>query len=204
MSTTNASVWDTLSAVNVNNKIEKKGQLSYLSWAWAWGEVKKRYPDVNYKFQQPVFFGDGSCEVWCSVTIGDITHEMWLPVMDNRNKAVPNPDARAISDARMRCLTKCLAIHGLGHYIYAGEDIPDPDAVSKSINSKYQASIDAIKAGIESGDLSSAAEAWFELGDKEKQELWVAESKGGAFTAQERAVMQTQEFRESHFGVENG
>lgn len=121
------SVWETLSKINCNDKVEKKGKLSYLSWAWAWAEIMKRYPNANYEFQQPVFFGDGSCEVWVSITIDDITRTMWLPVMDNRNNSVMNPSSRQISDARMRCLTKCLAMFGLGHYIYAGEDIPEAD-----------------------------------------------------------------------------
>jgi hypothetical protein len=66
----------------------------------------------------------GSSMVNCSVTIGKVTRDMWLPVMDYRHKAIANADSRAISDARMRCLTKCFALFGLGHYIYAGEDTP--------------------------------------------------------------------------------
>ena len=132
MSTTETlSVWDTLSAVDCSQKIEKKGKLSYLSWAWAWAEVKKLYPEANYSFEPPIFFGDGTCEVWCSVTIGEQTHKMWLPVMDNKNQSVANPNSRALSDTRMRCLVKGLAMHGLGHYIYAGEDLPDMEATQK-------------------------------------------------------------------------
>ena len=121
-------VWETLSAINVNSHIEKKGNLSYLSWAWAWDQLMAHYPDAMYEFDAPHFFADGSCEVWVTISITDGTESvfrrMWLPVMDNRNNAILNPDARKISDTRMRCLVKCLAMFGLGHYIYAGEDLP--------------------------------------------------------------------------------
>jgi len=138
------SIWETLSKVDCSQKVEKKGQLSYLSWTWAWAEVMARYPAATYEFQPPVFFSDGSCEVWVSVTIDELTHSMWLPVMDNRNNAVTNPDSRKISDTRMRCLTKCLAMFGLGHYIYAGEDLPDSGPIDgKALLAKYNAAEDA-------------------------------------------------------------
>ncbi len=117
-------VWDTLSAINVNNHIEKKGNLSYLSWAWAWGELMKLYPEAVYNFDEPKYFDDGTVMVYCYLTIGTLSREMFLPVMDNRNNSIQNPSTRQISDAQMRCLTKCIAMFGLGHYIYAGEDLP--------------------------------------------------------------------------------
>lgn len=117
-------VWDTLSAINVNNHIEKKGNLSYLSWAWAWGELMKRYPETVYTFQEPKYFEDGTVMVYCYLNIGTLAREMFLPVMDHRNNSIKNPSTRQISDAQMRCLTKCIAMFGLGHYIYAGEDVP--------------------------------------------------------------------------------
>lgn len=123
-----ARVWDKLSSINVNEHVEKKGNLSYLSWAWAWDILMQHYPNATYDFKPAFFYADGSCEVWCTVTITEndeqMFRDMWLPVMDNRNNAVTNPDARLISDTRMRCLVKCLAIFGLGHYLYAGEDLP--------------------------------------------------------------------------------
>ncbi len=123
-----ARVWETLSAINVNEHTEKKGNLTYLSWAWAWQTLMENYPNSLYEFEPPVNYDDGTAEVWVTVTITEgeeaIFRRMWLPVMDHRNKAVANPDSRAISDTRMRCLVKCLAMFGLGHYIYAGEDVP--------------------------------------------------------------------------------
>ena len=69
-------------------------------------------------------YPDGTREVRVSVTIEGLTHMMWLPVMNHTNNAISNPNARDVSDARMRCLVKAIALHGLGLYIYAGEDIP--------------------------------------------------------------------------------
>ena len=122
------SVWQTLSKIDVNKHTEKKGNLTYLSWAWAWAVTKQNYPEATYAFLANEIHADGTMTVHCIVSIETVDHEMWLPVMDNRNKAIKNPDAFAINTAKMRCLTKGLSMHGLGAYIYAGEDLPAPDA----------------------------------------------------------------------------
>ena len=124
-------IWAKLSKINVNGHVEKKGKFSYLAWTWGWATLMDNYPQATYVFREPIFFPDGSCEVWCDVTIDAHTRSMWLPVMDYNNKGMPNPSSRDISDARMRCLVKALAMFGLGHYIYAGESVPDgkPDYV---------------------------------------------------------------------------
>lgn len=128
---TYGSVWDNLSAVDCTNQIKKKNGKNYLSWAWAWGILMDNYPGARFDILDEVTMADGSmeCRVKVFIPAGkvDLERFMWLPVMDNRMKAVKNPDARAINDTRMRCFVKCLALFGLGHYIYAGEDIP-PDA----------------------------------------------------------------------------
>ena len=121
------SVWTKLSSINVNENTEKKGMFTYLSWAWAWGIVKENYPAATYEVHDNIFYPDDSVETRVSVTIEDQTHTMWLPVMDNKNKPIHGPHARDISDTRMRCFVKAIAMHGLGHYIYAGEDIPQTD-----------------------------------------------------------------------------
>ena len=133
-SPTAKQIWNTLSKVDVSKHTEDRGGLTYLSWAWAWGVMMEHYPDLEVKWhgqrdehgimQDITVYPGGSSMVNCSVTIGDVTREMWLPVMDYRHKAIANADSRSISDARMRCLTKCFALFGLGHYIYAGEDTP--------------------------------------------------------------------------------
>ena len=132
---TSKEVWDTLSSINVNKHTEEKGGLTYLSWAWAWSIMMGHYPQLTVKWhgmtdekgvtRDITTYPGGTASVCCSVAIGDdVKREMWLPVMDHRNKAIANPDSRAISDAKQRCLTKCLGVLGLGAYIYAGEDFP--------------------------------------------------------------------------------
>jgi len=199
------SVWKTLSSINVNEHTERKGNLTYLSWAWAWAVTKQHYPDATYSFQESEIHADGTMTVHCAVTIDQLSHEMWLPVMDHRNNAVANPNAFQINTAKMRCLTKGLSMHGLGAYIYAGEDLPAPEP-EKSYEdwcAENKESILAVKAGIANEDLASAAEAWFELDNETKQALWKAPSKGGCFTTQEREILKSPEFRQAHFGEDS-
>jgi hypothetical protein len=126
-----SSVWKTLSAIDCSKHVEKKAGLSYLSWAWAWATLMEHYPSSSFEFLPEQNHDDGSVTVTCDVTVEGTTRRMWLPVMDNRNNAIKNPDARKISDARMRCLVKAIAMHGLGLYIYAGEDLPESVADAK-------------------------------------------------------------------------
>lgn len=153
------SVFATLNAINVNDHIEKKkggsGELTYLSWVWAWTEVKKLYPDASYTIykdeQKRPYVEDENFGLMCytTVTIGGQTHEMWLPVMNGANKAMKRHaytyqvwnnfqkryeektvEAATMFDINktiMRCLTKNLAMFGLGLYIYAGEDLPEQE-----------------------------------------------------------------------------
>ena len=199
------SVWQTLSSINVNDHTESKGNLTYLSWAWAWAVTKQHYPDACYTFHDNEVHSDGTMTVHCDVIIDELAHEMWLPVMDHRNNAVANPNAFQINTAKMRCLTKGLSMHGLGAYIYAGEDLPAPEP-EKSYEdwcAENKESILAVKAGIANEDLASAAEAWFELDNETKQALWKAPSKGGCFTTQEREILKSPEFRQAHFGEDS-
>lgn len=112
-----------LSRKDVSAGVEKKGGLSYLSWSYAWSQLCEGHPDANFYFADPVTFADGSVMVKAVVTVGDKTHEMTLPCMDHRNKAIQNPNARDISDAQMRCLVKCIALFGLGISLYLGEGL---------------------------------------------------------------------------------
>ena len=125
-------VYDALSSINVNDKTEKKGNLTYLSWAWAWAEVKKLYPEVQrtvYENENSCnYFTDGkSCWVKVGVTINDIEHIDYLPIMDFRNKSILLDSVTSfdVNKAIQRSTTKALALHGLGLYIYAGEDLPE-------------------------------------------------------------------------------
>lgn len=137
-------VWQTLSAIDVSDHIEKKGKLSYLSWAWAYGIMMEHYPELHYSFEDDKCEETGTVEISCTVHIHTgadrdqmMMRHMWLPVMDHRNKAISNPDKFAINTAKMRCLTKCFSMFGLGHYIYAGEDLPE--AVQNAVLSGDQA-----------------------------------------------------------------
>ncbi len=118
------NVWQTLSAINVNEHTNKKGQFTYLSWNWAWATVMEAYPDSSYAFRDSTRHEDGSLEVWCEVTIEGVIREMWLAVTDHRNQPIKNPSCDHVANARMRCLVKAIAMHGLGFYIYAGEGLP--------------------------------------------------------------------------------
>ena len=154
------SVFATLSAINLNDKVEKKKDLTYLSWTYAWSEVQKHYPDASYE----VVFFDGfpyvydpstGYMVFTKVTIEGQTHMMWLPVMDGANKAMKVTDytyatrygdktveAATMFDINktiMRCLVKNLAMFGLGIYIYAGEDLPEGESTAPTITTKPKA-----------------------------------------------------------------
>lgn len=141
------SVFQTLSAIDVSGKTEKKSNLTYLSWAWAWGELKKLYPDANYTIYEneiddllihgeqafPIkrtvnYFTDGrTAWVKVGVTVDGQEHIEMLPVMNNKNKSfdIVEVDSFAVNKAIQRALTKAIARHGLGLYIYAGEDLPE-------------------------------------------------------------------------------
>lgn len=127
-----------LNDINVNDKTEKKNGLTYLSWAWAWGEVKKLFPNANYTIYENTlpngyvvnYFTDGkTAYVKTGVIINEIEHIEELPVMDYRNKSITleNITSFDVNKAIQRSLTKAVARHGLGLYIYAGEDLPESE-----------------------------------------------------------------------------
>ena len=143
---------------NVNEHTEKKNNLTYLSWAWAWAEVLKVDPLATYKIELfeehgangakrtiPYLEINGTCMVFVTVTMFGKPMTCQLPVMDYRNKAIPNPDAFAVNTAIMRCMTKALSLHGLGLYIYAGEDLPegeDESSVDEGMMLDYLSAIE--------------------------------------------------------------
>lgn len=143
------SDFEILRQINVNEKTEKKNGLTYLSWAWAWDEFCKVYPDATYKVYKNelglpyVYDHNTGYMCYVEVTAGGKTHEMWLPVMDSGNNAMKSEPYKKktkykeitvepatmfdINKTIMRCLVKCLAMFGLGLYIYAGEDLPEDE-----------------------------------------------------------------------------
>ena len=126
------SVFEVLNAINVNEHTEKKNGLTYLSWAWAWAEVKKHYQDAFYTIYENKdglnYHTDGrTCWVKTGVTIDGLEHIEYLPVMDYRNASIMVDKVTSfdVNKAIQRSLTKAVARHGLGLYIYAGEDLPE-------------------------------------------------------------------------------
>ena len=127
-----SNYFQTLNAINVNDKTEKKNGLTYLSWAWAWGEVKKLFPDATYTIYENEagwnYHTDGrTAWVKTGVTVNGIEHIEMLPVMDFKNRSIPLDQITSfdVNKAIQRSLTKAVARHGLGLYIYAGEDLPE-------------------------------------------------------------------------------
>ena len=118
------TVWSKLKDISVNDDKEQKGDFDYLSWTDAIKHVKNAGFALSWEIRDDVFFPDGTMEVRVDVTINGDTLLMWLPVMNHRNQAIKNPNAFEINKTRMRCLVKGIAAHGLGFYIYAGEDLP--------------------------------------------------------------------------------
>lgn len=178
------NIFEKLSKINVNDKTENKNGLTYLSWAWAWQEFKKVYPEATYEIKRneqglPYIYDEKlGYMVFTEVTVEKLTHEMWLPVMDSANKAMKNKpytykvkeykygkatgniiektvEAATMFDINktiMRCLTKNLAMFGLGIYIYAGEDLPEENLEDKKINKTQE---DALRDLIKNNKLEN-------------------------------------------------
>lgn len=134
MQQTEKNYFEVLNGINVKDKTETKGKFNYLSWAWAWGELKKVHPTATYKVYETlegcIYFTDGrTAWVKVGVTVNDLEHIEYLPIMDFQNKSM-KLDTITSFDANksiQRALTKAIARHGLGLYIYAGEDLPESD-----------------------------------------------------------------------------
>ena len=147
MENTFKEIWDTLSKIDCSAKTEKKNGLTYLSWSWAWGIAMEYFPDAQYEIRQwndkPYLIDELlGILVETKVTINGLTRLMVLPVMDSSNKSqktvsytyktkagertVEAATMFDINTSIMRCIVKNLAMFGLGHYIYAGEDLPTP------------------------------------------------------------------------------
>jgi len=161
------TTFEKLSAINVNDRVEKKNGLTYLSWAWAWSEVKKACPNAVYHINDTEYDDDLGFMCHTQVCIGDETLEMWLPVMDGANKSmkkraykyttrygeksVEGATTFDINKTIMRCLVKNLAMFGLGIYIYAGEDLPEGEEAVQTVAKEIQKK-PAGKLTLKSGD----------------------------------------------------
>jgi hypothetical protein len=157
-----------LRKIDVSEHIEKKNNLSYLSWAWAVDTLLQQDPSATWEYKEPAQFGE-TLMVFCSVTAFGKTMTAQLPVMDYRNKAIANPDAFSVNTAMQRCLAKAIALHGIGLYIYSGEDLPE-NTVKEVEVTEYQLGQfkkqleDAVKDG-------KLKEAFFKMPEDAKTKL---------------------------------
>ena len=158
------SVFETLNAVNVNGHTEKKNGLTYLSWAWAWGELLKRYPDSTYTVYENAqgwnYHTDGkTCWVKTGVTVEGKEYIEFLPVMDFKNRSIPAEAVTSfdVNKAIQRSLTKAVARHGLGLYIYAGEDLPEEEAAKEEPKPAPPSNAKIAKGWCESMNISTEA-----------------------------------------------
>ena len=193
------SVFTTLNDINVNGHTEDRNGLTYLSWAWAYAEVKKIYPDMQYEVVKfnglPYAFDElTGYMVYTKVTIEGITHEMWLPVMDSNNKAMKafpyeyetKSGKRTVQAATMfdinktimRCLTKNLAMHGLGLYIFSGEDLPEAEK-EKEKAEQTKGMVDELKT------------LWERAGGKDGFEEWFAKNTEKGFGGEQFGLMKS-------------
>ena len=157
-----------LRKIDVSEHIEKKNNLSYLSWDWAVDTLLQQDPSATWEYKEPAQFGE-TLMVFCSVTAFGKTMTAQLPVMDYRNKAIVNPDAFSVNTAMQRCLAKAIALHGIGLYIYSGEDLPE-NTVKEIEVTEYQLGQfkkqleDAVKDG-------KLKEAFFKMPEDAKTKL---------------------------------
>ena len=148
------SLFEKLSKVNVNKHKKKKGQFDYLSWPLAIQELLKVCPDAHWVVHEyqnedgltaPYMTTNAGCFVRVSVTCDEITRSQVHPVTDNRNQTIPQPTAQDINTSIQRCLAKAIALHGLGLYIFAGEDSPEPDALNSEQRSELLGVVKKLK-----------------------------------------------------------
>ena len=170
-----SNYFEELNNINVSGKTENKGNLTYLSWVFAWGELKKLHPDATYTIYEresqwgPInYFTDGrTCWVKTGVTVNGIEHIEELYVMDNTNKSIPleRITSQDVNKAIQRSITKAIARHGLGLYIYAGEDLPEAEREAREQETMKQAAetqkaeLDKIDAKIKAGGAAKADKA---------------------------------------------
>lgn len=199
-----SSVFETLNVVDVSNRTEKKGKLTYLSWAWAWAEAKKKCPDMNstvYETESGInYFNDGrTAWVKTGVTINGQEHIEYLPIMDFKNQSIALDKVKStdVNKAIQRSITKCIGRHGLGLYVYAGEDLPDvPTWPNDKMKDEYVNSFDTC---FNHEDYEGMEELWEELKanedgiqrNKQMTQIW------RKLTKEQRAVLNNKKEKET-------
>lgn len=172
-----SNVFKTLNKVNVNDHAESKGKFTYLSWAWAWAEVKKAYPESTYTIYEnkdECFYHNDGKTAWVKtgVTIEGLEHIEYLPVLDFSNKAIPLDKITSMNanTAIQRSLTKAIARHGLGLYIYAGEDLPDiPVWENEADKDEY---VKQISEAFGESNYHEAKKLYRECTERQRAEIW--------------------------------
>ena len=174
-----------LRQIDVSKYTEKKNGLTYLSWAWAVDQLLLADPKAHWFYPEYQRWGNGTVMVFCTVVANDIARTAQLPVMDYRNKAISEPDAFAINTAMQRCLAKAIALHGLGLYIYNGEDVP-PDLGENIIQTPKVSNIPAPAKAVEKAKITPAPKTAGKPGewqitvmDTEDAKGWLEALKGG-------------------------
>ena len=159
-----------LRQINVSQYIEKKNGLSYLSWSWALDQLLQLDNDASWEYLEPKKFGE-SLMVFCKVSAFSKSRTAQLPVMDFRNRAILNPNAYEVNTAMQRCLAKAISLHGIGLYIYAGEDLPikDQDVVA---DNPLMLIAEEVTNQIKEGNIQLAHERCERLNQKEKLDVW--------------------------------
>jgi len=214
MSDFREQIRDTLKGIDVKQfEQESMGGAKYVSWSRIWDLVLQHFPESPWPEFHEEWIGetDKTCMVHCKLTIRDgegneASNLMHLPVMESYGqfKAIQNPDARDISDTRMRCFVKCAGVFGLGLTLWSGEDYDKSNKDLERIlaftkkKSDYRMSLwrtaIVIKDAFAEDDKSTAAEAWNECNEDEKRDLWLAETKGGFFTMKEKEWLRAATF----------
>jgi hypothetical protein len=186
---TDDNYFDELSKLDVSKYVEKKGKFSYLSWPFAVETLGKMHPTATWEIVRfdglPFLNTEFGVFVEVSVTIEGVTKGQLHPVLDNRNSPIAKPTSFQINTSIQRALVKAIALHGLGLYIYAGEDLPTE--TKKPCDDKELSKIaDDIKKHIENDDEWGVHQVWHETTKEEKELLWVAVTKGGFFKTAEK------------------
>jgi len=165
------SSYTRFASINVNEHTEKKQGLTYLSWAWAVDQLLRVDPLAFWQYDEPKSYGGDTLMVFCTVHALGKSMTAQLPVMDHRNKPIPNPDAFQVNTAMQRCLAKAIALHGLGLYIYAGEDLPYDDE-KKPEPPTPKATVDEVQAAkarlAKAQTVESLREIYASLSDTER------------------------------------
>lgn len=217
--TTPESPFLKLRGINVNAKTEKKGNLTYLSWAWAVDQLLTADCNANWTYLDPLMFGD-TMMVRCAVTAFGITRTAQLPVMNHKNQPIAKPDAFQVNTAMQRCLAKGIALHGLGLYIYAGEDVPPDDSVTdqpepektapqntptqimrdefdalpKDLQHQFSVKVDIVRAHLDSGNVEKGYEVYAEFRDSLEDTAHKAALRS-LFNPAERSALQRENKR---------